>query len=65
MPQYKTAVEDHGLATYLISGDLANPDPRPRIFFTPIMIAFIGGLVLSGICSRFGRNGPLDSVSID
>ncbi len=27
MHQYKTAVEDDGLATYLISGDWQNPDP--------------------------------------
>ena len=31
MHQYKTAVEDDGLATYLISGDWQNPDQVKQI----------------------------------
>ena len=36
MHQYKTAVEDDGLATYLISGDWQNPDQVKQIIIKHI-----------------------------
>ena len=38
MHQYKTAVEDDGLATYLISGDWQNPDQVKQIIITDLLM---------------------------
>ena len=49
MHQYKTAVEDDGLATYLISGDWQNPDQvRQIIIKTYQECPSLEGLVLIG-----------------
>ena len=49
MHQYKTAVEDDGLATYLISGDWQNPDQvKQMIIKTYQECPSLEGLVLIG-----------------
>ena len=49
MHQYKTAVEDDGLATYLISGDWQNPDQVKQIIIKTYQeCPSLEGLVLIG-----------------